>query len=91
MHLQEKIYEAVWEENEEVAALALQTILTNATKFSTEEQNTRIVKLFIDSLTSKREKVALAASELLGQTYQKLLPSILSNEFLVIRFWRALL
>jgi hypothetical protein len=54
LHLQEKIYEAVWDENEEIAALALQTILKNARRFSVEEQSSRIVKLFIDSLTSKR-------------------------------------
>lgn len=54
LHLQEKIYEAVWDENEEIAALALQTILKNGRRFSVEEQSSRIVKLFIDSLTSKR-------------------------------------
>ena len=53
LHLQEKIYEAVWDDNEEIGVLALESILRNATKFSLEEQNSRIVKLFIDSLTSK--------------------------------------
>jgi hypothetical protein len=34
LHLQEKIYESVWDQNEEIAALALETILVNAAKFS---------------------------------------------------------
>lgn len=42
--------------------MALEVILKNATRFSIEEQSSRIVKLFIDSLTSKKEKIALMAS-----------------------------
>jgi len=42
--------------------MALAVILKNATKFSIEEQSSRIVKLFIDSLTSKNEKISLMAS-----------------------------
>jgi hypothetical protein len=33
--------------------MALKVILKNVTRFSVEEQASRIVKLFIDSLTSK--------------------------------------
>ena len=33
--------------------MALEIVLRNATKFSLEEQGSRIIKLFIDSLTSK--------------------------------------
>jgi|688.fasta_scaffold1028803_2 hypothetical protein len=33
--------------------MALEVILRNTTKFSLEEQGSRIVKLFIDSMTSK--------------------------------------
>jgi len=66
LHLQEKVYEAVWDENEDIAELALSTILKNTSKFSIEEQNSRIVKLFIDSLTSKREKIMILTTEMLG-------------------------
>lgn len=79
LHLQEKIYESVWDENEEIGILALEVILKNATRFSIEEQSSRIVKLFIDSLTSKKEKIALMASELMGEAYEKLLNIILKN------------
>jgi hypothetical protein len=59
--------------------LALEVILKNAARFSLEEQGTRIAKLFIDSLTAKRERIAVLATQLLGEAYQKLLPSILKN------------
>lgn len=91
LHLQEKVYEAVWDENEDIAELALSTILKNTSKFSIEEQNSRIVKLFIDSLTSKREKIMILTTEMLGQTYQKLLNCILGNETLCLRFWKSLI
>jgi hypothetical protein len=91
LHLQEKIYESVWDENEEIGILALEVILKNATRFSIEEQSSRIVKLFIDSLTSKKEKISLMASELMGEAYEKLLNIILKNESNCIRFWKSLI
>jgi hypothetical protein len=33
--------------------MALEVILRNTTKFTIEEQSSRIVRLFIDSMTSK--------------------------------------
>ena len=53
LHLQEKVYETIYDENEEIGLMALEVMLQNATKFSLEEQGSRIVKLFIDSMTSK--------------------------------------
>lgn len=53
LHLQEKVYETIYDENEEIGLMALEVMLRNATKFSLEEQGSRIVKLFIDSMTSK--------------------------------------
>lgn len=91
LHLQEKIYECVWDENEEIGIMALEVILKNAIKFSIEEQSSRIVKLFIDSLTSKKEKISVMASELMGEAYQKLLNIILKNETNCIRFWKSLI
>jgi hypothetical protein len=79
LHFQEKIYETVWDENEEVCRLALEAIFKNVTKFSLEEQSSRIVKLFIDSLTSKNEKTAIMTTELMGEVYQKLQNVILKN------------
>lgn len=46
--------------------LSLAVIFKNITKFSIEEQSSRIVKLFIDSLTSKNEKIAMMATETMG-------------------------
>ena len=46
--------------------MALETILRNATKFSIEEQSSRIVKLFIDSMTSKNEKIAAMITGFMG-------------------------
>lgn len=91
LHLQEKIYELVWGENEEIGVLALEVILKNATRFSLEEQSSRIVKLFVDSLTSKKEKIALVATHLMGQAYQKLLHVVLRSEHLSVRFWKSLI
>lgn len=53
LHLQEKIYETIYDENEEIGCMALNVVLENVSKFSVEEQGSRIIKLFIDSLTSK--------------------------------------
>ncbi len=64
--------------------------MKHATRFSLEEQSSRIVKLFIDSLTSKKERVALLASQLLGEAYEKLLHIILRSEHNCIRFWKSL-
>jgi hypothetical protein len=80
----------VWDENEDIGVLALEAILRNATRFSLEEQSSRIVKLFIDSLTSKKERVALLASQLLGEAYEKLLHIILRSEHNCVRFWKSL-
>jgi hypothetical protein len=71
--------------------LALEVILKNATRFSLEEQSSRIVKLFVDSLTSKKEKIALVATHLMGQAYQKLLHVVLRSEHLSVRFWKSLI
>lgn len=79
LHLQEKIYETVYDENEEIGLMALETILRNVTKFSIEEQGSRIVKLFIDSMTSKSEKIVLMTTSFMGETYQKLQNIILKS------------
>jgi hypothetical protein len=91
LHFQERIYETVWDENEEVSRLALEAILRNATRFSPEEQASRIVKLFIDSLTAKSERTAGVATEAMGEVYQKLRGVILQNEGNCIRFWKSLI
>ena len=49
-----------------MAVLALEVILNNASKFGQIEQTSRIVKLFVDSLTSKSEKIAFTATSLMG-------------------------
>ena len=49
--------------------LALESILKNVGRFSAEEQGSRIVKLFIDSLTSKREKIMVLATEMMGSAF----------------------
>ena len=59
--------------------MALETILRNTTKFSIEEQSSRIVKLFIDSMTSKNEKIAIMVTGFMGETYQKLQGIIFKN------------
>ena len=59
--------------------MALETILRNTTKFSIEEQSSRIVKLFIDSMTSKNEKIAAMITGFMGEIYQKLQGIILKN------------
>lgn len=59
--------------------MALETILRNITKFSIEEQSSRIVKLFIDSMTSKNEKIATMVTGFMGEIYQKLQGIILKN------------
>ena len=46
--------------------MALNVVLKNVSKFSVEEQGSRIVKLFIDSMTSKNEKVAIIVTGLMG-------------------------
>lgn len=81
----------MWDENEEVCRLALEAILRNVTRFSPEEQATRIVKLFIDSLTAKSERTALVATEVMGEVYQKLQGVIMQNEANCIRFWKSLI
>lgn len=62
----------MYDENVEVGLMALEVILRNTIKFSIEEQASRIVKLFIDSMTSKNEKIALMATSFMGQTFQNL-------------------
>ena len=79
LHLQEKIYETVYDENDEIGLMALETILRNVTKFSIEEQGSRIVKLFIDSMTSKSEKIVLMTTSFMGETYEKLQNIILKS------------
>ena len=49
--------------------MSLRVILKNITRFSIEEQSSRIVKLFIDSLTSKNERICLMVTELMGEVY----------------------
>lgn len=71
--------------------MALEIILKNATKFSLEEQGSRIVKLYIDSLTSKNEKIAIMSTAFMGETYQKLQGIILKNEANCFRFWKSLI
>ena len=53
LHFQERIFEAVWGQDEEISVIALETILRNASRFGQIEQSSRIIKLFVDSLTSK--------------------------------------
>ena len=79
LHLQEKIYETVYDENDEIGLMALEIILRNVSKFSIEEQGSRIVKLFIDSMTSKSEKIVLMTTSFMGETYQKLQNIILKS------------
>lgn len=79
LHLQEKVYETIYDENEEIGLMALEVMLRNATKFSLEEQGSRIVKLFIDSMTSKNQKIVLMATSFMGETYQKLQNIILKS------------
>ena len=71
--------------------MALEIILKNATKFSIEEQSSRIIKLFIDSLTSKNEKIAIMVTSIMGETYQKLQGILLKNEANCVRFWKSLI
>ena len=66
LHFQERIFEAVWGEDEEIGILALEVILRNVSRFGQIEQSSRIVKLFVDSLTSKSDRMALVAIELMG-------------------------
>ena len=56
-----------------MGVLALETILKQPTKFSIEEQSSRIIKLFLDSLTSKNEKVCNMTTSLMGDVYQKVI------------------
>jgi len=70
--------------------MALDVILRNASKFGQIEQSSRILKLFVDSLTSKNEKIAVLATSLMGETYQKLQHVLLKNEPHCIRFWKSL-
>ena len=70
--------------------VAVEAILRNAGRFSALEQGSRIVKLFVDALTSKRERVAVVATELMGEAYQKLQAVILRSEGLCVRFWKSL-
>ena len=81
----------MYHQNEEIGLLALEAILRNATKFSEEEQNSRILKLYIDSLTSKNEKVAILVTSMMGETYQKLEQSIIKAEASCAKFWNALI
>jgi hypothetical protein len=80
----------VYDENEEIGVMALRVILKNITRFSIEEQSSRIVKLFIDSLTSKSEKVCLMVTEIMGEVYDKLINIIMKSESNCTRFWRSL-
>lgn len=91
IYLQEKIYEMVYDENEEIGLMALELILRNATRFSLEEQSSRIVKLFIDSLTSKNEKIAMLVTSFMGETYHKLQGIILKSEHNCIKLWKSLI
>lgn len=59
--------------------MSLKVILKNVTRFSIEEQSSRIVKLFIDSLTSKNEKVCLMVTQIMGEVYEKLINIIMKN------------
>lgn len=59
--------------------MALNVVLKNVSKFSVEEQGSRIVKLFIDSMTSKNEKVAIIVTGLMGEIYEKLQGIILKS------------
>ncbi len=59
----------MYDENEEIGVMSLRVILKNITRFSIEEQSSRIVKLFIDSLTSKNERICLMVTELMGEVY----------------------
>lgn len=69
--------------------MALKVILENASKFSLQERSSRIVKLFIDALTAKGEKMAVMATQLMGPTYEKLLGVIMRKEEHCMAFWRA--
>lgn len=42
-------------------------------------------------MTSKKDKISLMASELMGEAYEKLLNIILKNENNCIRFWKSLI
>lgn len=90
LHFQERLFEAVWDEDEQVGVLALEVILKNAACFSPLEQGSRIVRLFVDSLTSKNEKMAVAATSLMGEAYQKLQLVILRSESHCLGFWKSL-
>ena len=54
-----------------------------------EERSSRIVKLFIDTLTSKGDNMAIIATELMGSTYEKLLAVIMRKEEYCLAFWKA--
>lgn len=53
IHLQEKLFEAVYDKNEEIGLCALEAILAHCEYFSLEEKSSRVVKLFVDSIMSK--------------------------------------
>lgn len=59
--------------------MALKVIFRNITRFSIEEQSSRIVKLFIDSLTSKNDKVQIMVTQLMGEVFEKLINIIMKN------------
>lgn len=71
--------------------MALSVVLNNVNKFSVEEQGSRIVKLFIDSLTSKSERIVMMVSGIMGEIYEKLQYIIVKNESNCLKFWKSFL
>ena len=66
VHLQEKLMETVYDKNEDVGACALSLIMGNCELFSREEQENRVIKLFVEAMTSRDEKVVLMISKIMG-------------------------
>ena len=71
--------------------MALGVVLDNVTKFTVEEQGSRIMKLFLDSLTSKSERIVLKVTGMMGDVYEKLQHIILKSETNCLKFWKSFL